>query len=159
MTILRKGLKKLTSNKTNAKNAVINIKSEQIAFGQAEPMELDVLGKIYTKNNKIYIVYDENDVLTEQNGFTIIKIMSDDEIFVTRNSSYSYCMNFKKGEQTFCNYNMPEGSLLLGINTTKVMWKRYDFGLELMIEYNMEINHSKISDNKFCLKLKENEND
>ena len=62
-------------------------------------------------------------------------------------------MVFELGKKNLTYYNTPFGSLLIGIDTTKIECSESEEAIELNIEYGLEVNYSHVSDCSITVKI------
>ena len=115
------------------KEVIINISGLQLDAGTEEPIELMTTGDYYLKNGKHYVIYDE---LTDDSQV----------VEVTKKGASSSHMVFERGKENLTYYDTPFGSLLLGINTSKIDLEEKEDSMALHIDYGLSINSDHVSD-------------
>ena len=126
------------------KEVIINISGLQLDAGTEEPIELMTTGDYYLKNGKHYVIYDEltDDSQVVQNRLKI----SPKVVEVTKKGASSSHMVFERGKENLTYYDTPFGSLLLGINTSKIDLEEKEDSMALHIDYGLSINSDHVSD-------------
>lgn len=126
------------------KKVMINISGLQLDVSSEEPIELMTTGDYYLKNGKHYILYDE---LTDDSQIVKNRLkISPKVVEVTKKGAGSSHMVFERGKENLTYYDTPFGSLLLGINTSKIDLKEKEDSMDLHIDYGLSINSDHISD-------------
>lgn len=126
------------------KEVIINISGLQLDISSEEPIELMTTGAYYLKNGKHYIMYDE---LTDDSQIVKNRLkISPKVVEVTKKGASSSHMVFERGKENLTYYDTPFGSLLLGINTSKIDLQETEDSMALHIDYGLSINSDHISD-------------
>ena len=126
------------------KEVIINISGLQLDAGTEEPIELMTTGDYYLKNGKHYVIYDE---LTDDSQVVKNRLkISPKVVEVTKKGASSSHMVFERGKETLTYYDTPFGSLLLGINTSKIDLEEKEDSMALHIDYGLSINSDHVSD-------------
>lgn len=126
------------------KEVIINISGLQLDAGTEEPIELMTTGDYYLKNGKHYVIYDE---LTDDSQVVKNRLkISPKVVEVTKKGASSSHMVFERGKENLTYYDSPFGSLLLGINTSKIDLEEKEDSMALHIDYGLSINSDHVSD-------------
>lgn len=126
------------------KEVIINISGLQLDAGTEEPIELMTTGDYYLKNGKHYVIYDE---LTDDSQVVKNRLkISPKVVEVTKKGASSSHMVFERGKENLTYYDTPFGSLLLGINTSKIDLEEKEDSMVLHIDYGLSINSDHVSD-------------
>ena len=126
------------------KEVIINISGLQLDAGTEEPIELMTTGDYYLKNGKHYVIYDE---LTDDSQVVKNRLkISPKVVEVTKKGASSSHMVFERGKENLTYYDTPFGSLLLGINTSKLDLEEKEDSMALHIDYGLSINSDHVSD-------------
>ena len=98
----------------------------------------------YLKNGKHYVIYDE---LTDDSQVVKNRLkISPKVVEVTKKGASSSHMVFERGKENLTYYDTPFGSLLLGINTSKIDLEEKEDSMALHIDYGLSINSDHVSD-------------
>lgn len=114
--------------------------------GNIDTMEISKFGKIFYKNDGVYIVYKEQEENIETTN--TIKILKD-EISIKKFGTVNSTMIFKCGVNNTTKYVTPQGILLIDIDT-----KELDINIKegehikLKIDYNIKIQDLFFGRNK-----------
>ena len=101
-------------------------------------------GDYYLKNGKHYVIYDE---LTDDSQVVKNRLkISPKVVEVTKKGASSSHMVFERGKENLTYYDTPFGSLLLGINTSKIDLEEKEDSMALHIDYGLSINSDHVSD-------------
>ena len=126
------------------KEVIISISGLQLDAGTEEPIELMTTGDYYLKNGKHYVIYDE---LTDDSQVVKNRLkISPKVVEVTKKGASSSHMVFERGKENLTYYDTPFGSLLLGINTSKIDLEEKEDSMALHIDYGLSINSDHVSD-------------
>lgn len=126
------------------KEVIINISGLQLDAGTEEPIELMTTGDYYLKKGKHYVIYDE---LTDDSQVVKNRLkISPKVVEVTKKGASSSHMVFERGKENLTYYDTPFGSLLLGINTSKIDFEEKEDSMALHIDYGLSINSDHVSD-------------
>ena len=126
------------------KEVIINISGLQLDAGTEEPIELMTTGDYYLKNGKHYVIYDE---LTDDSQVVKNRLKISPKVMeVTKKGASSSHMVFERGKENLTYYDTPFGSLLLGINTSKIDLEEKEDSMALHIDYGLSINSDHVSD-------------
>ncbi|MDU4493655.1 MAG: DUF1934 domain-containing protein [Staphylococcus warneri] len=107
-------------------------------LGNEDIIEVLSNGKLYEKNDGIYVIYKEELVKKSAHVTTTITI-SEKEILIKRFGLVNSNMKFILDKETTTLYKTPQGIFNIKINTNKLDIKETDKDIEIEIDYNMEI--------------------
>ncbi|CEQ16253.1 DUF1934 domain-containing protein [Paraclostridium sordellii] len=107
-------------------------------LGNEDIIEVLSNGKLYEKNDGIYVIYKEELEKNSDHVTTTIKI-SEKEILIKRFGLVNSNMKFILDKETTTLYKTPQGIFNIKINTNKLDIKETDKDIEIEIDYNMEI--------------------
>ena len=128
------------------KDVMIKICGLQMgAEADGEPIEMVISGEYYYKNNKHYILYDElmdGDSITVKNR---IKFGAG-RMELTKSGMVSVQMVFEEGKKNLTQYNTPYGSLVMGVEATKMQFAETEDTIKISVDYALEINEEHSAD-------------
>ncbi len=105
--------------------------------GSIDTIEINTTGKLFEKNNDIYVVYEE--VEDNQNVTTTMKI-SDEEISIKKFGNINSLMVFKENHKHLTKYRTNQGLFIIETETNKlIIDKSKNNYIKLNIEYNINI--------------------
>ena len=135
------------------KDVLVAISGLQFEMQDNETVEIITPGQYYCKGNKHYVLYEE--VMEEDHSVTknTIKI-SDHQIDILRKGAVSVHMTFEENKNNITYYNTPFGQLLIGLNTYKIQKNVSENGIEIIINYGLEMNYSHVSDCEIKIHIK-----
>ena len=121
--------------------------------GDPEEVELVAKGDYYFKNGHHYILFDE---VTE--GFSeptrnTIKI-TEKSVEVKKKGVTNVQMIFEENKKNLTYYATPFGNLQMGIAATKIAVQEEEEGLDLAIDYALEINAEHAADCQIQINVK-----
>lgn len=136
------------------KEVLVSISGLQYAEElDSEPVEVITSGDYYKKNNKHYIIYDE--VMEGFEGTTknIIKL-SEGYMDITKRGAANVHMMFEKNKKNVTYYYTPYGSLLIGIEATKIEMEETENDIHVTVDYVLEVNYEHMADCKIKMNIK-----
>lgn len=136
------------------KEVLVSISGLQFAEQMdSEPVEVITSGDYYKKNGKHYIIYDE--VSEDFHGTTknIIKL-GEKSLDITKRGAANVHMMFEKGKKNVTYYYTPYGSLLIGIDATKIEVQETEHDIHVTVDYALEINYEHMADCTITMKIK-----
>lgn len=134
------------------KDVLVAIAGLQYELESEEPIEVITAGQYFCKNEKHYVLYDE--ILDESNEVCKNRIkIGTDMVEILKSGASNVHMVFELGKKNLTYYNTPFGSLLIGIDTTKIVCSESEEAIELNIEYGLEVNYSHVSDCSITVKV------
>lgn len=105
--------------------------------GSIDTIEINTTGKLFEKNNDIYVVYEE--VEDNQKVTTTMKI-SDEEISIKKFGNINSLMVFKENHKHLTKYRTNQGLFIIETETNKlIIDKSKNNYIKLNIEYNINI--------------------
>ena len=136
------------------KDVLITISGLQFAEeADNDPVEIITSGVYYKKNGKHYIPYDEVTEGTCQTTKNIIKL-GDELMDITKRGEMNVHMMFEKNKKNVTYYYTPYGSLLIGIDATKVLVEEQEHDLSVTVDYALEINYEHMADCTITMNVK-----
>lgn len=127
-------------------------------FRDADKVEIITSGSYYKKNNKHYLMYDE--VGESQDEVTKNIARFDDEAFHIQKSGFTNVnMSFEENKRNIANYITPYGSLLVGIDASKVDVIENEEDIQVDIAYSLDVNYEHLADCKLHMDIKSKSGD
>lgn len=109
--------------------------------------------EFFVKEGVYYIFFEE--IIDDTTGITRSRIKYSDKCFeLTRKGELSVHLLFEEGKKTLNTYQMPYGTLVVGLNTKLIEKRETDDEIKIHIDYAMEINYQKVSDNTIEVVIK-----
>lgn len=120
---------------------------------EADSIETLAPGEFYIKEGSYYIFFEE--ILDDTTGITKSRIKYSEKCFeLTRKGELSVHLLFEEGKKTLNTYQMPYGTLVVGLDTKRIEKTETDNEIKIRIDYAMEINYQQISDNTIEVVIK-----
>lgn len=136
------------------KDVLISISGLQFVEGMDnEPVEVITSGVYYKKNGKHYILYDEVMEGAQQATKNIIKL-GNEVLDITKRGETNVHMMFEKDKKNVTYYYTPYGSLLIGIDATKVAVEETEHDLHVTVDYALEVNYEHMADCTITMNVK-----
>ena len=109
--------------------------------------------EFYIKEGTYYIFYEE--IIDGMAGITKSRIKYCDKCFeLTRKGEVTVHLLFEEGKTTLNTYQMPYGTLVVGLDTKCIEKKESEDEIKIHIDYAMEINYQQVSDNSIDIVIK-----
>lgn len=109
--------------------------------------------EFYIKEGTYYIFYEE--IIDGVADITKSRIKYSDKCFeLTRKGELSVHLLFEEGKKTLNTYQMPYGTLVVGLDTKCVEKDETEEEIKIHIDYAMEINYQQVSSNHIDIVIK-----
>ena len=109
--------------------------------------------EFYIKEDAYYLFFEE--IIDDTTGITKSRIKYSPKCFeLTRRGELSVHLLFEEGKKTLNTYQMPYGTLVVGLDTKKIETTENEDEIEIVIDYAMEINYQHVSDNRITVLIK-----
>ncbi len=138
------------------KDVLVTVSGLQFAAGETqapEPVEVTCAGTYYKKNGKHYVIYDE--IMDGFDGVTknTLKLQPDSLDLVKRGVSNVH-MVFEKNKKNMTCYNLPFGSLVMGIDARTVELIESEHHIRAKVSYELEMNYEKMADCELSIDIR-----
>lgn len=127
------------------KEVLLAISGIQMSVEDEDAVEMFAPGEYYFRNGKHFLLYEEVVEGFSETTKNIIKV-SDDYMELTKKGITNVHMVFEKNKKNVTYYNTPFGSLLIGIEASRVEVHESDAGIHIEVVYALEINCEFIAD-------------
>lgn len=136
------------------KDVVITIVSRQ-NFEGCEPDQVDLIttGRLYGRNGKFYISYEESELTGMEGSRTTLKI-EPKQITMTRTGTYPSQMRFAEHERQVGLYQTELGEVAVSTHTSQLTSSIDENGGALAIDYTVEIDASLAGAHRFELSVR-----
>ncbi|WP_432662531.1 DUF1934 domain-containing protein [Wukongibacter baidiensis] len=136
------------------KNVILKIRGSQMPAGEEEDViELMTEGKVYNKENAIYLVYEESELSGMEGCTTTLKLM-EDKIVMKRFGNATSQLIFEKGKRHVSNYSTPYGNFRMEILTKKVEYSiDENYKGNISLEYRMSLQGLSEGTNKLDIEI------
>lgn len=109
--------------------------------------------EFYVKEDVYYIFYEE--IIDGMVGITKSRIKYQDKCFeLTRKGEMNVHLLFEEGKKTLNTYQMPYGTLVVGLDTKSIETTESEDEIKIHIAYTMEINYQQVSDTDIDVVIK-----
>lgn len=135
------------------KKVLISIKGVQ-AGQEDEAIEVITTGSLYDKNDKLYVHYIDTQLDDTIETKTSIKI-EPDKVTVDRFGAVSSRLIYEKDVKHTTYYETPMGILEMTVLTSAITFSKAENGFELVITYELLMEHQNIGPSSFFIKVKE----
>jgi uncharacterized beta-barrel protein YwiB (DUF1934 family) len=114
-------------------------------YKDADKIEIITSGSYYKKNNKHYLMYDE--IVEGQDEVTKNVARFDEEAFHISKSGFTNVnMLFEENKRNIANYITPYGSMLVGIDASRVDIIEHEEDIQVDIAYSLDVNYEHFAD-------------
>ncbi len=128
------------------KDVILSVRGLQMMpENGSDSVEVIAPGKYYYKNDKHFFLYDEVLEGFEEKTRNMVKA-APGYMELTKDGLTSVHMVFEKNKKHVTYYYTPYGSLLIGIDATKVEVFEKENEIRLEVEYGLEINNAYVAD-------------
>lgn len=123
----------------------------------ADSIETLAPAEFYVKEGVYYLFFEE--IIDDTTGITKSRIKYSDKCFeLTRKGELSVHLLFEEGKKTLNTYQMPYGTLVVGLDTKGIVKTETEDEIKITIDYAMEINYQQVSDNTIDVVVKSVQN-
>ncbi len=136
------------------KNVMLKIEGTQQSFdGEANSIELVTEGKLYQKENALYLVYQESEISGMEGCTTTLKVVKD-KISMRRFGTAHSEIVFEKGKRFSTRYQTPYGDFDMEIITMEMESSISDLNKgDINIEYNVSLRGMMESQNTLNIRI------
>ena len=127
------------------------------ASGSTDQVELVTAGQYGFENGQSRFTYEESD-LTGLRGTRTTFTISPMGVILRREGSLNTEMVFQAGRKNYFLYETPFGSATMGVDTRRIDAALGEHGGDLLLDYDVDFNHTPMGRNKFKINVKENKN-
>lgn len=131
------------------KNVLLSIASTQ-QFEGCEPEHIDLMteAKLYERNGKYYITYDETELTGLEGTRTMVK-MDGTTVSMIRTGTYPSELLFAEDQRHVGLYQTEFGALTISTHTNRLDNTIGENGGVLEIEYTIEVDNSMVGHHRF----------
>lgn len=141
----------MNSRKSRSVNAVISLKSIQMADEEKSEVELVTEGIFRQVKGGFEIEYEESETTGFENSVTVITLLGNGFASLTRSGAVSSELVLEIGKKHHCYYETPFGSMMMGIYTKEIRNDLTENGGDLAFRYTIDVNSAYVSDNEVYL--------
>ncbi len=141
------------------KDVLLSIRSTQKFEGcDEEKIDLITQARLYERNGKFYISYEESELTGLLGTRTTVKI-DGDTVTMMRTGTYPSEMIFAKNQRHVGLYHTEFGAMTISTHTNQLRNTMSKYGGELEIDYTVEVDQSMIGNHHFRMIVKPTEQD
>ena len=139
------------------KNVVISIKGMQKYQGQdPDTVELVTEGRLQREGDSYTLSYQESEITGLEGTLTTIRV-EPEQVTLLRVGEFNSQMVFQEGRRHLSMYNTPYGAMAIGVNTRRLSAQLDEAGVDIEIDYALEVDHAVAGRNSFQINVKEAE--
>ena len=136
------------------KEVMISIRGIQFDNGQdGEKIESIQMGEYYNRNNTHYLMFDEIIEGMDDPVKSMIKFKNG-EMQLNKKGPINVNMEFLENKKTLTNYRTPFGSILIGLEATKVNFEEEEKRIVVNVDYAMDVNYEHLADCKIKIDIR-----
>lgn len=136
------------------KDVMISIRGLQFDNGQdGEKIESIQRGEYYNWNNTHYILYDEIVEGFDDPVKNIIKF-KEKEMHLSKKGVINVNMDFVENQKNLTDYRTPFGSIVIGLEASKVKFKEEEKRIVLDVDYTLDVNYEYLADCKISIDIR-----
>ena len=135
--------------------SIIGIQDD--ANGAIDKIELVTAGQYGFENGRSRFTYEESD-LTGLSGTRTTFTIDPMGVVLRREGSLNTEMVFQAGKKNYFLYETPFGSATMGVDTRRIDAALGEHGGDLVLDYDIDFNHTPMGSNKFKINVRENKN-
>ena len=137
------------------KNVIISIQGfQRVENKEEDKIELVTDGQYEKENGVAVFSYMESE-LTGLEGTKTTFTVDNDIVTLMREGTLNSRMLFEKGQKHFFMYELPFGSVTMGVSTNSIEADLGEKGGDLEIKYTVDMDNSVVSENTFRINVKE----
>lgn len=129
------------------KNALIKIKGTQGLGDDTSVVELSTLGTIEECDGGYLLKYEENEMSENVKVYTTLSVRNEKCAVLERRGDVNSRLVITEGERNNCIYQIPEGSMTLGIYGKSVKYDLSATGGKITMQYTLDTNLQPLSEN------------
>lgn len=114
-------------------------------FKESDKIEVITNGSYYKKNNKHYLLYDE---IVEGQDEVIRNVakFGEDEFHITKSGFTNVNMSFEENKRNITNYITPYGSMLIGVDASRIDVVENEESIQVDIAYTLDVNYEHLAE-------------
>lgn len=136
------------------KNVMISLTSIQIQDDERSETELLTKAVFFHKDGFDIISYEDTSATGFEGSTTTIKIDNGKTASITREGTANSVLSLEIGRKHFCQYNVPFGSMQIGVYTHIIENSLSENG-RIYMKYTLDLNSSYLSDNEIIMTVRE----
>ncbi|MEG6617433.1 DUF1934 domain-containing protein [Peptococcaceae bacterium 1198_IL3148] len=143
------------SKEGKGKKVLITVNTIQTnELGERDSINFQTIGSLYSKNQAIYLIYDES-VLTGMAGSTTSLKVEPEKITLSRMGNSQLKHTFEAGVVNSGTYVTPYGTMTTKVLPSKVAADLTENGGSINLEYELIVGKDKIGVNELLITVKE----
>lgn len=136
------------------KDVMISLTSVQIQDDDRSETELLTKAVLSHKDGFDIISYEDTSATGFEGSTTTIKIDNGKTASITREGTANSVLSLEIGRKHFCQYNVPFGSMQIGVYTHIIENSLSENG-RIYMKYTLDLNSSYLSDNEIIMTVRE----
>lgn len=136
------------------RDVLITIKSSQSLGGESDGVELVTAGKYGVCEDGVRFYYMESEI-TGLKGTRTDFLVTPEQVIMSRTGTVNTQMVFLRGHKQHFAYETEFGTLTMGLDTHRIVQALGENGGDIEIEYDIGLERSVLSRNRFKINVKE----
>lgn len=136
------------------KDVMVSIRGLQFDNGQdGEKIESIQKGEYYNRNNTHYVMFEEIIEGIDDPVKSMIKFR-DGEMHLSKKGAINVSMDFVEKQKNLTDYRTPFGSLVIGLEASKVDFEEEEKRIVLQVDYALDVNYEHLADCKIHIDIR-----
>lgn len=142
-----------------SENVIISIFGNQFytasdGSDEKQVVEMVASGKLYRKNDGLYISYVDEDSPQRKNVPTVLKLDKNNMLTISKKGKYSSDLILEEGKKHMIEYQTEYGTMFVSVFTNSVSSSMNGYEGEITAKYNIDINSMVSSRHELSVKIK-----
>lgn len=137
------------------KDVMIAIRGLQVMDeNNSDSLETVWQGEYFFKNGAHYLLFDEYMEGFKEPVKNVLRFKNN-ELTLTKRGLLNVQMIFSEGKKNLSNYQTPYGTMMIGMDTTRVISDFSEHAFSLKVDYTLEANYQYVSDSHISIEVQE----
>ena len=128
------------------RDVLVTVSGLQLYGDETESIEVVTRGRFYKRSDKRYVFFEEEGENPWEKVKNLIEI-DKGHVDVLKKGMVDTRLSFEEGQKLYSVYQTPFGRMQVGVFTEKMDLKDSPSGMDLTINYRLEINNEHMSEN------------
>ena len=128
------------------KDVMISVRGLQFMEDESEDnIETVQQGEYYRRNGSHYLLYNEYMEGFREPARNLLRFKNG-ELSLNKKGLVNVQMLFSEGKKNVTSYQTPYGSIMIGLDTRRVVCRQEEHALFLEVDYTLEANYQYVAD-------------
>ena len=125
---------------------LVTVRGLQFQDGEDDNIEIVTRGRYYKRADKRYLFYEEEGEQPWERVKNLVEV-GRTHVDVIKKGMIETRLSFEEGQKLYSIYKTPFGRMEIGVFTEKLDVRDAPGGMDLTINYRLEVNNQHMSDN------------